>query len=91
MASYYARPPPDPESELLPSYEAATTRDPLPLIGKYFRREDVFAASLVSQSWRVALMPILWEVPHKYWGMGERSELSAETPSPQARTISNRR
>ncbi|KAA8911308.1 hypothetical protein FN846DRAFT_936278 [Sphaerosporella brunnea] len=77
MTSYYLRPPLDPESEPLPSYEAATTRDPLPLIANYLRREDVFVASLVSQSWRAALMPALWGAPHKYWGMGERSELTS--------------
>jgi hypothetical protein len=82
--AYYAKPPIDPEQDLLPTYEAATTRDPLPLISRYLRREDVFAASLVSHSWRLALMPIIWETPHRYWGLGERSELSAYLPPTSA-------
>ncbi|KAF8241970.1 RNI-like protein, partial [Wilcoxina mikolae CBS 423.85] len=75
--AYYAKPPIDPEHDLLPTYEAATTRDPIPLISRYLLREDVFAASLVSHNWRLALMPILWEEPHRYWGLGERSELTS--------------
>jgi len=74
---YYARPPADPETDRLPTYEAAvaTVRDPVPLFGACIRREDVFSAALVCRAWSAALAPVLWDAPHRYWGMGERSEL----------------
>lgn len=81
--AYYARPPID-DHEHLPTYEAATTRDPIPLFGRHLRRQDVFTASLVCHGWRAALMPILWETPHRYWGMGERNQMSALSSSSRA-------
>lgn len=75
---YYARPPADLEADVLPTYEAAiaTVRDPAPLFCRYIHRSDVFSATLVCKFWHSALDPIIWEAPHRYWGMGERSELS---------------
>ena len=78
----YTGPPPDDEHQL-PTYEAAITRDPLPLVARYVRRQDVFAASLVSRRWRAALLPTLWEEPHRFWGLGRRSELCTCLPRSQ--------
>ena len=80
-ATDYTGPPPDDEHRhQLPTYEAAMTRDPLPLVARYVRRQDVFAASLVSRRWRAALLPTLWEEPHRFWGLGRRSELCTCPP-----------
>lgn len=62
--------------ETLPTYEAATNRDPLALIAPYVRREDLFSASLVNRRWRAALAEEIWQCPDRLWELGDRPVLS---------------
>ncbi|KAI5818992.1 hypothetical protein BZA77DRAFT_385526 [Pyronema omphalodes] len=74
--AYYTRPPIDPERDILPTYEDAVARDPIGIIARYIRKEDMFSAAVVSRNWNRAITPVLWESPHTFWGMGERTELT---------------
>lgn len=64
------------DGNVLPTYEAATNRDPLTLIAPYARRADLFSASLVSRQWREAFMKEIWEHPDRLWELGDRPVLS---------------
>lgn len=57
--------------EVPPTYEAATSRDPLGLIAPYVRRQDLFAAALVSRRWSAAFAPRIWERPDRLWVFGD--------------------
>lgn len=69
-------PPPVTVDDALPTYEAATNRDPLTLIAPYVRRQDLFSGSLVNRQWRDAFMKEIWEHPDQLWELGDRPVLS---------------
>ncbi|RPB20494.1 hypothetical protein L211DRAFT_870674 [Terfezia boudieri ATCC MYA-4762] len=60
----------------LPSYQAATARDPLSLIAPYIRKEDLLRASLVCRRWHIVFSRALWTSPEVFWEMGDRNTLS---------------
>ncbi|KAF3926126.1 hypothetical protein ABW21_db0200024 [Orbilia brochopaga] len=64
-------------SNPLPTYEAATARDPIACIARYIRREDLFNCVLVSRAWRRALDDELWGEPARCFGFGEKSRLTS--------------
>ncbi|KAF8462680.1 hypothetical protein BDZ91DRAFT_850472 [Kalaharituber pfeilii] len=64
------------DSSLPPTYEAATARDPLPLVGRYLPRQDLLRASLVCRHWHSVFSRIMWSSPERLWEMGERSALT---------------
>ncbi|KAK6353188.1 hypothetical protein TWF696_005174 [Orbilia brochopaga] len=64
-------------SSPLPTYEAATSRDPIVCIAPYLRREDLFNCALVCRAWRRALDDELWGEPALCFGFGEKSPLTS--------------
>lgn len=64
------------DEEVLPTYEAATSRDALGLVAPYVRRQDLFSASLVDRRWSAAFSRQIWHRPDRLWELGDGSVLS---------------
>ncbi|KAJ6256098.1 hypothetical protein Dda_9190 [Drechslerella dactyloides] len=61
----------------LPTYEAATSRDPVACAARYLRREDLFSCALVCRVWRRAVDEELWGYPTLCFGFGEKTPLTS--------------
>ncbi|KAF3185123.1 hypothetical protein TWF225_005616 [Orbilia oligospora] len=61
----------------LPTYEAATSHNPIVIIAPYIRREDLFNCALVSWTWNHAISSELWGEPAECFGFGEKSHLAS--------------
>ncbi|KAI5804271.1 hypothetical protein EDC01DRAFT_760381 [Geopyxis carbonaria] len=48
-----------------PTYETATSRDPLPLLAPYLTLSSLPDCILVSKAWKAAFTPALYAAPHK--------------------------
>ncbi|KAK6497375.1 hypothetical protein TWF481_011784 [Arthrobotrys musiformis] len=62
---------------LLPSYEDATTHNPIAAVAPYIRREDLFNCALVCRAWNEAINPELWGEPAECFGFGEKNPLAS--------------
>ncbi|EPS40421.1 hypothetical protein H072_5736 [Dactylellina haptotyla CBS 200.50] len=62
---------------LPPSYDEATTRNPVPIIAPYIRREDLFNCSLVCRAWNDSISIELWGEPDACFGFGEKNPLTS--------------
>ncbi|KAF3927012.1 hypothetical protein ABW20_dc0110660 [Dactylellina cionopaga] len=67
------------DADLLPSYEAATSYDPVSIIAIYIRREDLFNCSLVCRAWHDVINDELWGEPAASFGFGEKNPLGVST------------
>ncbi|KAI5805625.1 hypothetical protein DFH27DRAFT_552104 [Peziza echinospora] len=56
-----------------PSYEAATSRNPLPLIAPYLRRRDLLNANRVCREWHTVFSEVIWSCPERMWKLDGRS------------------
>lgn len=54
---------------LPPSYEAATSRDPLPLVAPHVRSRDLPTAALVCRRWHAVFAAELWRDPALHFPM----------------------
>ncbi|RVD87553.1 uncharacterized protein DFL_001780 [Arthrobotrys flagrans] len=61
----------------LPSYEDATSHNPIDIIAPYIRREDLFNCALVSRTWNEAINSELWGEPAECFGFGEKNPLAS--------------
>ncbi|KAK6525032.1 hypothetical protein TWF281_011919 [Arthrobotrys megalospora] len=61
----------------LPSYEDATSHNPIVIIAPYIRREDLFNCALVSRAWNDAINSELWGEPAECFGFGEKNPLTS--------------
>ncbi|KAK6332177.1 hypothetical protein TWF718_002709 [Orbilia javanica] len=61
----------------LPSYEDATSHNPIAIIAPYIRREDLFNCALVSRAWNDAINCELWGEPAECFGFGEKNPLAS--------------
>ncbi|KAK6505938.1 hypothetical protein TWF506_010868 [Arthrobotrys conoides] len=65
------------DPRLLPTYEAATSHNPIVIVAPYIRREDLFNCALVSRTWNDAIAPELWGEPAECFGFGEKNHLAS--------------
>ncbi|KAK6346430.1 hypothetical protein TWF730_010752 [Orbilia blumenaviensis] len=61
----------------LPSYEDATSDNPIVVIAPYLRRQDLFNCALVSRTWNEAINTELWGEPAECFGLGEKNPLAS--------------
>ncbi|KAF2137951.1 uncharacterized protein K452DRAFT_235246 [Aplosporella prunicola CBS 121167] len=56
-------------NDVLPSYEAANTRDPWTIIARYIPSTDLCSAALVCRQWHDIFTPQLWGNPASHFGV----------------------
>ncbi|KAK6539861.1 hypothetical protein TWF694_008702 [Orbilia ellipsospora] len=61
----------------LPSYDVATTRDPVSVVAPFIRRRDLFNCSLVCRAWHDSVASELWGEPDSCFGFGEKNPLAS--------------
>ncbi|KAF3940131.1 hypothetical protein ABW19_dt0210578 [Dactylella cylindrospora] len=76
------------QSGSLPSYEAATSHNPIPIFAAYVRREDLFNCSLVCRAWHEAFEDEIWGEPAACFGFGEKNPLIASSTRSKVHTLS---